>query len=65
LLFLTKEAGKDIQDNILASCRKRYSHESRHDYIAGDHLSCITLKKHVEEIYDLIRTWIESVSENR
>jgi amino acid adenylation domain-containing protein/non-ribosomal peptide synthase protein (TIGR01720 family) len=65
LLFLTKEAGKDIQDNILASCRKRYSHEFRHDYIAGDHLSCITLKKHVEEIYDLIRTWIESVSENR
>jgi len=62
LLFLTKEAGKDIQNNILASCRKRYSHEFRHDYIAGDHLSCITRKEHVEEIYDLIRRWIESVS---
>ncbi|MGV8124226.1 MAG: amino acid adenylation domain-containing protein [Candidatus Xenobiia bacterium LiM19] len=60
LLFLTREAGEEIQNTILKSCRTRYLREFKVIGIAGDHLSCITRKDHVEEIYTHIRAWAES-----
>ncbi len=60
LLFLTREAGEEIQENVLKSCRTRYLHEFKVIGIAGDHLSCITRKDHVEEIYNHILAWAGS-----
>jgi len=61
LLFITKEPDEKIQKNILESCKSRYKPGFKISYISGDHLSCITNMAIIEEVYNHIISWKESL----
>ena len=62
LLFITKEPDKEMQNNILKSSEDRYKNTFEVKYVSGDHLTCITIEKNIQELYKYILEWKKSIN---